>query len=85
MKETGFTHWLSPNTDATNESGFTAFGGGGDRGGFSHLMDWAIYRTSTKSYYRHAYSRELGSTYVGMSSVSDQEIGSGFSIRCIRP
>lgn len=26
LKETGTVHWLSPNTGATNESGFTAYG-----------------------------------------------------------
>lgn len=28
LKKSGFTHWDNPNTDATNESGFTALGGG---------------------------------------------------------
>jgi uncharacterized protein (TIGR02145 family) len=28
MKEQGFSHWLNPNTGATNESGFTALPGG---------------------------------------------------------
>ncbi len=28
MKETGTTHWNSPNTGATNSSGFTGYGGG---------------------------------------------------------
>jgi len=31
LKETGTTHWTSPNTDATNQTEFTALPGGGRR------------------------------------------------------
>ena len=39
LRETGTAHWIEPNADATNESGFTALPGGdrGTHGGFSTL------------------------------------------------
>lgn len=37
MKETGFVHWATPNTGATNESAFTAKGCGGRRNFFQSL------------------------------------------------
>ena len=49
MKETGFSHWLSPNGGATNSSGFTAYGGGGLMGpwGYYHsLGEYAYFWTS---------------------------------------
>lgn len=41
LKETGILHWEYPNTDATNESGFTALPGG--------------YRSSNGGFYRQGY------------------------------
>lgn len=49
LKETGFRHWLSPNTDATNESGYFARGGGvrGSSGGFSGIRVGGLFLTTT--------------------------------------
>ena len=43
LKETGFDHWNSPNTDATNESNFTLLGGGVYQSGtFVYLKVYAV-------------------------------------------
>jgi uncharacterized protein (TIGR02145 family) len=48
-KETGYTHWDSPNTDATNSSGFTGFGTGHryTSGLFSLLKQYGYFWTTT--------------------------------------
>ncbi len=50
LKETGATHWNSPNTDATNETGFTGLPGGfrypGGIG--AALGDNALFQTATE-------------------------------------
>jgi uncharacterized protein (TIGR02145 family) len=49
MKETGTTHWLSPNTGATNISGFTALPGGylNQPMGFFHLSEGGMFWSSS--------------------------------------
>jgi len=62
MKESGTTHWNSPNTDATNESGFTALPGGSRDsldGIFNHIGYYGLWWSSTESYTLHAYYRRL--------------------------
>ena len=52
LKETGTTHWSSPNTGATNETGFTALPAGGrgsNPGDFIYLGERAVWWTSKDS------------------------------------
>ena len=49
MKETGTVHWTAPNSDATNETGFTALPGGyrTAAGQFDNINDYGFWWTST--------------------------------------
>jgi len=85
MKEIGLTHWSSPNTAATNESGFTALPGGNRiPGGSSYNINTnAFFWTSseynaTDTWYRVLYHN---SGIIGKASLSKNY---GYSIRCIK-
>jgi uncharacterized protein (TIGR02145 family) len=85
LKETKTIHWLSPNTGATNESGFTAVPGGyrGSTGSFSNINYHGQWWTSAKI-------SASGGLYFGMtfedSSVSNNAHSKSFglSIRCVK-
>ncbi len=86
MKEKGTSHWNSPNTGATNESGFTAFPGGisGDStGGFSGVGRFGYWWSSTEKYSSMAWDIDL---WAGESGVGHHYNGKdlGFSIRCLK-
>jgi uncharacterized protein (TIGR02145 family) len=85
MKEAGTTHWFSPNTGATNESGFSGLPGG--------------YRVSSGTYYSIGYLAHFwSSTEYNSSSAwfrylyyDGSEVArlyynkrDGFSVRCVR-
>jgi uncharacterized protein (TIGR02145 family) len=60
LKETGTTHWTSPNTGATDEYNFTALPGGlrTNTGAFQNINSYGYWWTSTVEaspdvYYRH--------------------------------
>jgi uncharacterized protein (TIGR02145 family) len=85
MKEAGTTHWQSPNTGATNESGFSALPGGfrfAD-GSFYNVGGTGYWWSSTEfeSYWaKHPY---LLSNYSGMFQ-SGYFKNIGLSVRCVR-
>ncbi len=85
MKETGITHWLTPNTGATNSSGFTALPGGyrTGNGGSNYLTYYAYFWSSLQSDATGAWVRDLiySSGYVDRSSYNKS---GGFSGRCVQ-
>lgn len=84
MKETGTTHWASPNTDATNESGFTALGGG-YRSSIGSSVAMGIYNylwSSSEFDTANAWYRSLNPSN-GIVDASNINKKNGFSVRCI--
>ena len=86
MKETGTSHWNSPNTGATNESGFTAF-----PGGYRHYNNGKDYDIGSYGYFwsssevssNSAWGRRL---YYNNSEVyrNNDTKKRGCSVRCVR-
>jgi len=83
LKETGITHWASPNAGATNESGFTALPGGYRKfwGSFSYIGLSGYWWSSSEGDAVNTYSRYL--VYYG-TDVYRGFYGknSGYSVRC---
>ncbi len=90
MKEIGLTHWLSPNTDATNTSGFSGLPGGYRSGadnsiGISNYIGKYGYFWSATN-----VSGNNSAWYISLSyndnliSMAYTDTGHGFSVRCIR-
>lgn len=85
MKSTGTSLWSSPNTAATNESGFSGLPGGFRNSsgtffsiGFNGLW-WSSSEVSTASAWDRYLSSNAGNAYRGNYSK-----GNGLSVRCIR-
>jgi uncharacterized protein (TIGR02145 family) len=85
MKETGTTHWLYPNTGATNSSGFTALPGGirSYDGSFNSLTETGGFWSSTFYPGVHAFCRGLHNNDESVSRGPNiWEFGS--SVRCVK-
>jgi uncharacterized protein (TIGR02145 family) len=85
MKETGTTHWNSPNTGADNSSGFTALPSGARNmgGTFAFLGQSGFWWSSTSKYDYEAWTRLIENNYAKINHYADFQ-SSGFSVRCVK-
>jgi uncharacterized protein (TIGR02145 family) len=85
IKEAGTVHWKSPNTGATNESGFTALPGGYRHfTGKFYYVGYYGYWWSTRAYnVNNAWYNYLGYIYSNLNRYYYSKT-LGFSIRCLR-
>ncbi|MEI7726806.1 MAG: LamG-like jellyroll fold domain-containing protein, partial [Bacteroidota bacterium] len=85
MKEPGLLHWCSPNTGATNESGFKALPAGTryPSGNFYSLTNAGIFWTSSPNDLNSSHRRDLDYNRAEvLRDIQGNEFG--FSVRCIR-
>jgi uncharacterized protein (TIGR02145 family) len=85
LKETGTSHWNSPNTGATNETGFTALPDGHRDyfGIFLEIGGYGHWWSSTKDDESSAWSYRMGYSYKNIGRSSSYE-KNGYSVRCIK-
>lgn len=85
LKESGLEHWYSPNSGATNSTGFTARPGGtrDNNGSFFDIGFNAWFWTST-DFENIPYSRNIDTYDSGISRINYVGKNYGLSIRCIR-
>jgi len=85
LKEAGLAHWNSPNTGATNETGFTALPGGyryygGTFYGIGYYgYLWSATEVSTSYAWYRSMIYDL--SYVSRNYYNKKD---GFSVRCLR-
>ncbi len=86
LKEVGTSHWGEPNSDATNESGFSALPGGyrDNDGPFNYFGKYASFWTASKAEDgKRVFFRGLTSTDPGVYRFRFNQ-KCGFSVRCVK-
>ncbi len=85
MKETGTTHWQSPNTGATNSSGFTAL-----PEGFRN-SDMTFYYLGDYGYWKSITEHSASLTWYRSLAYNEQKVGRNFgsktfgqAVRCLK-
>jgi uncharacterized protein (TIGR02145 family) len=88
MKQTGTTLWNTPNTGATNESGFSALPGGfrNSVGGFYNIGISAAFWSTTEGDGIHSFAwyRFLSHNLAWVGKADHDFYSVGFSVRCLR-
>jgi len=85
LKETGNTHWVNGNNDATNISGFTALPGGyrsNATGDYQNLGYWGVFWSATES--NGQAGRLIMENISSKANYALDNKAEGFSVRCIR-
>ncbi len=82
--EAGTGLWYDPNTDATNESGWSGLPGGSryGTGGFGYLGNYGLWWSASERDAGFAWGRDLGYNY-GIVARGGSNKGNGFSVRCL--
>ncbi len=85
LKETGTNHWNSPNTAATNSTGFTALPGGFRNldNKFDHIGRFGYWYSSTEYDPVSAWYQSMSYEYAGIGNAGFSK-ALGFSVRCVR-
>lgn len=85
LKETGTSHWNSPNIDATNETGFTAIPGGGRWmiGRFDLLGRNGYMWSTTEDLILEAVTWRIGNGKGSLERVGTLK-NNGFNVRCLK-
>ncbi len=88
IKEQGTSHWTSPNTGATNETGFTALPGGYRArtygSDFSGLGTSASFWSSQGKTMNTAYYMEVDKFYENYFFIESCYMAAGMSVRCTK-
>ncbi len=85
MKTTGTTQWLSPNTEATNSSGFSGLPGGNriSNGTFLNIGNFGFWWSSSEYDTYYAWLRNLRYDYGSVNRTYGYK-EDGLSVRCLR-
>lgn len=83
LKETGFLHWISPNTGATNDWGFNGLPGGfRESNGLFYQMGkvgaWWAESESTDAWHFWLHNESAGTNITATQKVE------GYSVRCVK-